>query len=198
MSLGRDQRAAVLGCCNTARVRSGGASEPPAIRLLEVSRAAVVAGELRTLVSYVQSAAHIVGSVCQDCEYRGWDIDSNGEPQSVAGDAFHDPALLRAQRGTHNAVVLDFLCCCQDVAKWSAETNVVAAILTVRFSRTHPVNWGNWERVLLVALLLAQKLVDDSSLCKSTHRKHRVLPRPQRNATHRRTDAAILHASCLL
>jgi hypothetical protein len=34
----------------------------------------------------------------------------------------------------------------------------------VRFSRKHSVNHGNWERVLLIALLLAQKLIDDSPL----------------------------------
>ena len=109
------------------------------------------------------SASYIIEAVLQDSESR-----DSGAPQSdtpKSDDAFHDPALLRTGTAMHSTV-LGFLCCFQDVACWSMETNIVAVIFAVRFSRKQSVNYSNWERVLLVALLLAQKLIDDSPLCK--------------------------------
>jgi hypothetical protein len=52
----------------------------------------------------------------------------------------------------------------QTVADWSPETNAVAAVLAMRFSRVHCLTFANRERVVLIALLLAQKLVDDEPL----------------------------------
>jgi hypothetical protein len=167
-------RYGLLGMQRSRGRTPGVESEPTAIRtLLEVSGAAAVPGASehsdglsQSEAQFLTSAAHIVESLCKDCEYRGWNNDSNGVPKSGAGDVFHDPALCKTtHRATHDAV-LGFLCCCQDVAKWSAETNVVAVILAVRFSRRQSVNHGNWERVLLVALMVAQKLIDDFPLCK--------------------------------
>jgi hypothetical protein len=122
---------------------------PPATRSLEASESGLGKVSLQCLMS----AAHIMESLCHDCK------DS-----CATGDVFHDPALARAGSTATHSNVLGFLCCCQDVTKWSMETNMVAVVFAVRFSRKHSVNHGNWERVLLIALLLAQKLIDDSPL----------------------------------
>jgi hypothetical protein len=101
------------------------------------------------------SASNILGCVCEESGKRSF--------PNQFGDLFHDPLLL-CRHDQHNKMQ-EFLCCCQDTAKWSVEVNVVAIIFAVRFSRNHAVTHGNWERVLLVALLLAQKMVDDRPLC---------------------------------
>jgi hypothetical protein len=127
------------------------ASEPPATRSLAASESDHSLISLQCLTS----AAHIMESLCRDCQDR-----------CEAGDVFHDPALSRAGSTATHSNVLKFLCFCQDVSKWSVETNMVAVVFAVRFSRKHSVNHANWERVLLIALLLAQKLIDDSPLCE--------------------------------
>jgi CheY-like chemotaxis protein len=136
--------------------RPGNAASAPAVgRFLDkgAAKTELTGSEL----SFLMSASNIMESVCQDGEYRGMNL------RSRTTDEFFDP-LLQDGRAQYTNVV-EFLCCCQDTAKWSVEVNVVAVILAVRFSRKHPVNWGNWERVLLIALLLGQKIVDDHALC---------------------------------
>ena len=109
----------------------------------------------RSELGFIVSASNILGCVCEESGKRSF--------PNQFGDLFYDPLLL-CRHDQHNKMQ-EFLCCCQDTAKWSVEVNVVAIIFAVRFSRNHAVTHGNWERVLLVALLLAQKMVDDRPLC---------------------------------
>jgi hypothetical protein len=86
--------------------------------------------------------------------------DGPAEDRRVA-DPFHDPQLAGDRTLT---CVADMMACCQTVGKWSPETNAVAAVLALRLSMVHAVTYGNRERIMLISLLLAQKLVDDQPL----------------------------------
>jgi hypothetical protein len=113
-------------------------------------------------LNFLRSAAYIIGCLCEDSELR----------QLPNTDAFYDPLLHVRVRNAQCNKIVEFLCCCQDTAKWSLEVNVVAIIFAARFSRKQPVTHHNWERVLLASLMIAQKMVDDCPLCKCccTHR----------------------------
>jgi len=85
-----------------------------------------------------------------------------------AEDPFHDPRVA-ADRATIaitgvSTSIADMMACFQTVARWSPETNAVAAVLVVRLSKLHALTHGNRERVVMISLLLAQKVVDDQPL----------------------------------
>jgi len=62
--------------------------------------------------------------------------------------------------------IFEFLKRCFVVAEWSPETNVIALVLLVRLvgSTETALTLHNWDKLALCALLLAQKLWDDSCL----------------------------------
>jgi hypothetical protein len=52
------------------------------------------------------------------------------------------------------------------LALWSPECNIIALVLITRLvgSTEVTLNYNNWDKILLCALLLAQKLWDDTPL----------------------------------
>jgi CheY-like chemotaxis protein len=74
-------------------------------------------------------------------------------------DPFYDARVLEGEISGG-----DMMLTCQIAARWSPETNAVAAILAMRFAEVHPITYGNRERVMLVALLIGQKIIDDTPL----------------------------------
>ena len=51
------------------------------------------------------------------------------------------------------------------MAQWSPETNIGACVLLLRWVQAgHVLNSSNWKKMLLVALLIAQKIADDIPL----------------------------------
>jgi hypothetical protein len=51
------------------------------------------------------------------------------------------------------------------VAQWPLECNVHALVLITRLRLSgFPVTWANWNRIMMVGLLIAQKMVDDLPL----------------------------------
>jgi CheY-like chemotaxis protein len=84
---------------------------------------------------------------------------AKGAVDSRHSDPFYD---ARVREGELSGG--DMMLACQIAARWSPETNAVAAILVMRFAEVHPITYGNHERVTLLALLIGQKIVDDAPL----------------------------------
>ena len=107
---------------------------------------------------------HSCGCMINEC------CRQNEQAQSLSGgpaedrrvaDPFHDP---RSAGDRTLTCIADMMACCQTVGEWSPETNAVAAVLALRLCMVHAVTYGNRERVMLISLLLAQKLIDDLPL----------------------------------
>jgi hypothetical protein len=106
-------------------------------------------------------------------------IDRAPSKDDIKGDPFLACLTQRCRRSAASSAqlaakaaalcvdsIFEFLKRCFVVAEWSPETNVIALVLLVRLvgSTETALTLHNWDKLALCALLLAQKLWDDSCL----------------------------------
>jgi hypothetical protein len=100
--------------------------------------------------------------LCQMIEETASSSNLEQQVHSQASDPFYCPSNTNRVGVDH---VYQFLRKAFSVAQWSPECNVYALVLVTRMHRQgFPVSWKNWNRVMVVGLLMAQKMWDDVPL----------------------------------
>ena len=87
-------------------------------------------------------------------------------PGGKHDESYEDPFVCHANSNIPTTdEAYKFLGHAYELAGWSPEVNIIAVVLVNRFCDTGlPISYHNWNKVLLIALLIAQKLFDDVPL----------------------------------
>jgi hypothetical protein len=91
-------------------------------------------------------------------------LESNSDKETTLGAK--DPFFCPSNRPqVEEQDIVHFLTEAYRLSQWSTECNVIAMVLVTRLNdRGYAFQWQNWNRVLLCALLVAQKIWDDHCL----------------------------------
>jgi hypothetical protein len=91
-------------------------------------------------------------------------LEANKDNESVPDEK--DPFECASNRREIEVQeILSFLTEAFRISQWSTECNIIALVLITRLNeRGYIFRWRNWNRVTLCALIVAQKIWDDSSI----------------------------------